>query len=103
MHRFPTLGVILALTDRYLEQYDSTSLTTYEKRNNFLHDGVSLNFFDVIPKARFSAKIPKFLGRISGDIILFVSSKRRLLEARDFVVILIFSPFATYEKTSFTE
>ena len=52
--------------------------------------------------ARFT-KVPKPFGRISGDIILFVSSKRRRLEARNFAVILIFIPFTTYEKTSFTE
>ena len=51
---------------------------------------------------RFS-KVPKLFGRISGDTILFVSSKRRRLEARNFAVILIFIPFTTYEKTSFTE
>ena len=34
----------------------------------------------------------------SGDIILFVSSKRRRLEARNFAVIFIFIPFTTYEK-----
>ena len=42
------------------------------------------------------AKVPKFLGRVSGDIILFVSSKRRRLEARNFAVIFIFIPFTTY-------
>ena len=52
--------------------------------------------------ARFSED-PKLFGLISGDIILFVSSKRRRLEARDFRVILIFIPFATHEKTSFIE
>ena len=52
--------------------------------------------------ARFS-KVPKLFGRISGDIVLFVFSKRRRLRARNFAVILIFLPFATYEKTSFTE
>ena len=41
--------------------------------------------------------------RISSDIILFVSSKLRRLEARNFAVIFIFIPFTTYEKTSFTE
>ena len=55
-----------------------------------------------IPGAR-SSKVPKLFGHISGDIILFVSSKRRRLEARNFAVILIFIPFTTYEKTSFTE
>ena len=52
--------------------------------------------------ARFS-KVPKLFGPISGDRILFVSSKRRRLEARNFAVIFIFIPFTTYEKTSFTE
>ena len=51
------------------------------------------------PGACFS-KVPKRFGRISGDIILFVFSKRRHLEARKkFAVILIFIPFTTYEKT----
>ena len=54
------------------------------------------------PGARFS-KDPKLFGRISVDIILLVSLKRRRLEARDFAVFLDFIPFATYEKTSFTE
>ena len=49
------------------------------------------------------SKVPKLFGRISGDIILYVSSKRRRLEARNFAVILFFIPFTTYEKTSFTE
>ena len=52
--------------------------------------------------ASFS-KVPKLFGRISGDIILFVSSKRRRLEPRNFAIIFIFVPFTTYEKTSFTE
>ena len=54
------------------------------------------------PGACFS-KVPKLFGPISGDLILFVSSKRRRLEARNFAVIFIFIPFTTYEKTSFTE
>ena len=54
------------------------------------------------PGACFS-KVPKLFGRISGDIILFVSSKRRGLEARNFAVIFIFIQFTTYEKISFTE
>ena len=48
-------------------------------------------------------KVPKLCGRISGAMILVVSSKRRRLEARNFAVILIFIPFTTYAKTSFTE
>ena len=54
------------------------------------------------PGACFS-KVPKLFGRISGDIILFISSKRWRLEARNLAVIFIFIPFATYYKTSFTE
>ena len=53
-------------------------------------------------RACFS-KVPKLFGRISGDIILFVSLKRRRLEARNFAVIFIFIPFTTCEKISFTE
>ena len=48
------------------------------------------------------SKVPKLFRRISGDIILFVSSKRRRLEAQNFAVIFVFIPFTTYEKTSFT-
>ena len=51
---------------------------------------------------RFS-KVPKLFGRISVDIIRFVYSKRRPLEAGNFAVILLFIPFTTYEKTSFIE
>ena len=40
---------------------------------------------------------------ISDGLILFVSSKRRRLEARNFAVILIFIPWTTYEKTRLTE
>ena len=46
------------------------------------------------PGARFS-KVPKLFGCISGNIILFLSSKRRCLEAHDFAVIVIFIPFLT--------
>ena len=49
------------------------------------------------------SKAPKLFGRISEEIILFVSSKRRRLEARNFAVIVTFIPLTTYEKTSFTE
>ena len=52
--------------------------------------------------ARFS-KVPKRSGRISGDTNLFVSSKRRRIEARNFAVILIVIPFTTHGKTTFTE
>ena len=44
------------------------------------------------PGACFST-VPKLFGHISGDIILFVSSKRRRLEARNFAVIFIFILF----------
>ena len=52
--------------------------------------------------ARFSKELKPF-GRISGETILFISSKRRRLEARNFEVVLIFIPSTTYEKNSFTE
>ena len=48
-------------------------------------------------------EISETFGRISGDIILFVSSKRMRLRARNFAVILIFIPLTTCEKISFTE
>ena len=54
------------------------------------------------PGARFS-KVPKLFGRTSGDIIIFVSSKRKRLEPRNFAAILILIPFTTYERASFTE
>ena len=47
------------------------------------------------PGACFS-KVPKLFGCISGDIILFVSSKRRRLEARNFAITFIFIAFTTY-------
>ena len=50
-----------------------------------------------------SPKVPKLLGHTLGDIIFFVFSKRRCLKERNFAVIFIFIPFATYEKTSITE
>ena len=43
------------------------------------------------PGAYFS-KVPKLFGRISGDIILFVSSKRRRLEARTLQLFLFLFP-----------
>ena len=46
---------------------------------------------------------PETFRAYSGDIIFFVSSKRRRLEARNFALTCIFIPFTTYEKTSFTE
>jgi len=54
------------------------------------------------PGVRFS-KVPTLFGRISDDTVFFVFSKPRHLEARNFALILIFIPFTTYEKTSFTE
>ena len=51
------------------------------------------------PGTRFS-KVPNLFGRVSGDIILFVSSKRRRLEAQNFAVFFSCFPFTTHEKTS---
>ena len=36
-------------------------------------------------------------------VFFFISSKQRCLQARNFAVILIFIPFTTYQRTSFTE
>ena len=44
------------------------------------------------PGACFS-KVPKLFGHISSGVIVFVSSKRRCLEARNFAVIIIHIPF----------
>ena len=57
---------------------------------------------DVGPEACFS-KVPELFGCISGGIILFVSLKRRLLEARHLVHIFIFISFTTCERTNFAE
>ena len=67
--------------------------------------GLLWNYFDTVfphnvsveksPGACFS-KVPKRFGRISCDIILFVSSKRKRLETRNFSFIIIFIPFTTY-------
>ena len=62
-----------------------------------------LKFWDVLGAGACFSKVPKLFGPISGDIILFVSSKRRRLEPRNFAVIFIFIPFTTCEKISFTE
>ena len=68
----------------------------------FLHPRMQCNMKWSRTGARFS-KDPKHFGRISGRIILSVSWKRRRLEARNFAVILIYTSFTSYEKTSFTE
>ena len=47
------------------------------------------------------SKVPKPFGRISGDVILFVPSKRRSLETRSFAVILMLP--LTYKEASFKE
>ena len=49
------------------------------------------------------ARVPFLKSRISVDIIRFVYSKRRRLGAGNFAVILLFIPFTTYDKPSFTE
>ena len=50
---------------------------------------------DVFVAGACFSKVPKLFGLISGDIILFVSSNLRRLEARNFAVIFIFIPFTT--------
>ena len=44
------------------------------------------------PVSACFSKVPKLVGRISGDLILFVSLKRKRLGARNFAVMLIFIP-----------
>ena len=46
------------------------------------------------------SKVPRLFGRILGDIILFVSSKRRRPEVQNFAVILIFIPYTNIMKRS---
>ena len=53
-------------------------------------------------QAPISRKSRKFSGTF-GVTILFASSKRRRLEARNFAVIFVYTPLKTHEKTSFTE
>ena len=48
-------------------------------------------FVQLGPSTRFS-KVPTLFGRISGDIVVSVSSKPRCLKARNFAFILIFIP-----------
>ena len=82
--------------------YEKTSFTEEASRSFFR----AQKFFGTIEKRASGvcfSKVPKLFGRISGNIILFVSSKRRRTEARNFAVIFIFIPLRTYEKTSFTE
>ena len=55
------------------------------------------SFRKVVPGACF-LKVPKRFGRMSGDIILFVSSKRRRLKARNFAVIFIFISSTTKKR-----
>ena len=84
--------------------FPNVSNGIFSKSAFFFLDKISPHNHLKSPGAHFS-RVPKLLERISGDIILFVSSKRRRLEARNFAVIFvfIFIPFATYEKTSFAE
>ena len=71
-------------------------------RETFRARNVFGSFEKRAPGARFS-KVPKLFGHISGYIILFVSSERRRLGARNFAFILIFMHFTTNEKTRFPE
>ena len=81
-----------------LSLFYSRSTTETQLNNLFQMDSVSYKR----PEARFS-KVPKLFGHVSGDLILFVSSKRRDLEARNLAAISIFVLVTTYEKSSFTE
>ena len=69
----------------------------FRKRSVLLRVSLALTLSASRAGARFS-QIPKRFGRISGDIILFVFSKGRRREARNFAVMLTYIPFTTYEK-----
>ena len=60
----------------------------------------SINGAQLRAGTRFS-KVPKPFARISGDIIHFVSSKRKRLEARNFAVILILFPLQHMKRSAF--
>ena len=64
-----------------------------------------VSFFNQRPfLAPVSRKSLNFSGPFrAGDIILFVSSKRRRLKAGNYAVILTLIPFTTYEKMIFTQ
>ena len=49
------------------------------------------------------SKVPKGFRCLWGDKFSSVSVKQRCLEGQNFVVVLVFVPHTTYEKTSFTE
>ena len=85
--------------DTVFEPYGQETLKVLRILRKSRHHSI---FFVSGTGACFS-KVPKLFGRISGDISLFVSSKRKRIQARNFAVIFIFIPFTTYEKTSFTE
>ena len=76
--------------------------STHPMDTNLCNGWCCPSFEQLGPAVRFS-KAPKLSGRISGDIILFVSTKRTSLEAPNFAVIVILIPFTTHEKTTFTE
>ena len=86
------------LTTTHLSYFRKFSISSlFVLKYNFVE------LFDLSRSGACFSKVPKLFGRISGDTIFFVSSKRRCLEAQNFAVILIFIPFRTYGKTSFTE
>ena len=97
------MGAVESSLESGVEKF-ADSVSTKNKNGSTWHgqDNMSTEISPYGPGACFS-KVPKLFGRISGDIILFVSSKRRRLEARNFAVIFIFIPFTTCEKISFTE
>ena len=81
-----------------VENQQTQPINVFQCRFEPSSHGCKASDLTTTPGACFS-KVPKLFGRISGDIILFVSSKRRRLEVRNFAVIFIYIPFTTYEKT----
>ena len=67
----------------------------------YANPGLSLSAFEQpCPGACFS-KVPRLFGLISGDIILFVSAKRRRVEAWNFAVVFIYVQYTRSESSCF--
>ena len=94
------MGKLVSYTLKALTFYLEGKVCQFQKRSVLLRVSLALTLSASRADARFS-KVPKPFGRILGGIILFVSSKRRRLEARNFAIILTCISFTTYEKTSF--
>ena len=87
---------------QFIVNIDSCTLIGYWRLMSLISLAENLETPRTSSGACFS-KVPKLFGCISGDIIVFVSSKRRRLEARNFAGIFYFYSLYNIWKTSFTE